>query len=303
MEESLYYRQARLLLRVLPLIERYPIFALKGGTAINFFLRDLPRLSVDIDLTYTPIDERATALAIIDSALEGLKAEIEHLVAGSVVMAKKLHGSTTALMVQADGVMVKIEPNLVLRGTLFPTSSFPLRKKAEDLFGMTAKARMLAPAEIYGGKICAALDRQHPRDLFDVKLLFENEGMTEAIRKSFIVHLVSHDRPMVEMLNPNPVHLETALAADFEGMTFIKVSREGLEEARLKLVNAIRQGLTDRERHFILSVKRGAPDWDLIELEGIDRLPAIQWKLINIGRMDKTKHRQAVQKLEKCLGG
>jgi hypothetical protein len=62
MEATLYHRQARLLLKILPLIERYPVFALKGGTAINFFIRDLPRLSVDIDLTYTPFDDRATAL-------------------------------------------------------------------------------------------------------------------------------------------------------------------------------------------------------------------------------------------------
>ena len=73
----------------------------------------------------------------------------------------------------------------------------------EDLFGMSVRVRTLASAEIYGGKICAALDRQHPRDLFDIKLLLDDEGLTDAIRKSFIVHLVSHDRPMAELLDPN----------------------------------------------------------------------------------------------------
>jgi hypothetical protein len=125
--------------------------------------------------------------------------------------------------------------------------------------------RTLAAAEIYGGKICAALDRQHPRDLFDIKLLLEDEGLTDTIRKSFIVHLVSHDRPMAELLDPNFADLKTAFTADFEGMTLIKVSPEELEEARARLVKAVREGMTDKERRFILSVKKGDPDWELIE--------------------------------------
>ena len=133
MEASLYHRQAKLLLQILPLIERYPVFALKGGTAINFFIRDLPRLSVDIDLTYTPIDDRATAIAAISDALEGLKADIDRLIVGSVVMTKKLQGATVTLMVRAGGIMVKVEPNLVLRGALFEPARLSLQKRVEDL--------------------------------------------------------------------------------------------------------------------------------------------------------------------------
>jgi predicted nucleotidyltransferase component of viral defense system len=302
MRETFYHRQAKLLLQVLPLIERYPVFALKGGTAINFFLRDMPRLSVDIDLTYTVVDDRATALAAIDCALVGLKADTERFIARSAVATKKVQGNAVALMVKSDGVLVKVEPNLVLRGTLFEPERLSLKKGVEDLFGLSVRVRTLATAEIYGGKICAALDRQHPRDLFDIKLLLENEGMTDATRKSFIVHLVSHDRPMAELLDPNFADLKKTFAADFEGMTFVKVSREDLEEARAKLVKAIREDLTDKERQFILSIKKGDPDWTLIGLEGVDRLPAIQWKLLNIEKMDKTKHRQALRKLEEFLG-
>jgi predicted nucleotidyltransferase component of viral defense system len=302
MEESLYHRQAKLLLHILPLIERYPVFALKGGTAINFFIRDMPRLSVDIDLAYTPIDDRATAIAAISDALEGLKADIGRLIVGSVVMTKKLQGDTVTLMVRAAGIMVKVEPNLVLRGTLFEPARLSLQKRVEDLFGMSVSVRALTAAEIYGGKICAALDRQHPRDLFDIKLLLENEGITDATRRSFVVHLVSHDRPMAELLDPNFVDLKKTFAVDFEGMTFVRVSREELEDARAKLVKALREGLTGKERQFILSVKKGEPDWDLIELEGVHRLPAVQWKLLNIAKMDKAKHKEALRRLEVCLG-
>ncbi|OPY64355.1 MAG: hypothetical protein A4E57_03556 [Syntrophorhabdaceae bacterium PtaU1.Bin034] len=162
------------------------------------------------------------------------------------------------------------------RGTIFEPKKLSLKKAVEDIFGMAASVRILAEAEIYRGKICAALDRQHPRDLFDVKLLLENEGITEAIRKSFVIHLVSHDRPIAELLNPNLMDLEKTFNADFEGMTVLKVSREELEDARDNLVKTIREGLTDTERQFILSIKKGDPDWTLIGLEGVDRLSAIQ---------------------------
>ena len=52
---EVYRRQVQLLIRVLPSIAEEACFALKGGTAINLFVRDMPRLSVDIDLTYLPV--------------------------------------------------------------------------------------------------------------------------------------------------------------------------------------------------------------------------------------------------------
>lgn len=51
-----YRAQMDLLLQVLPLVAKEESFALKGGTAINLFVRDMPRLSVDIDLTWLPFD-------------------------------------------------------------------------------------------------------------------------------------------------------------------------------------------------------------------------------------------------------
>jgi hypothetical protein len=301
MEESVYYRQAKLLLRVLPIIARYPVFALKGGTAINFFIRDMPRLSVDIDLTYTVVDDRATALSTISTTLSGIGNDIQHLLYKATVIPKKSQGNITNLIVQVDGTIVKVEPNLVVRGTIFEPVTLLLNRRAQEAFGVSLKTSVLATAEVYGGKICAALDRQHPRDLFDVKLLFENEGITDSIRKSFIVHLISHDRPMVELLNPNFQGLQETVKNEFEGMTYTKISLEELEAARAELVKAIGQKLTDTERQFILSVKKGSPRWELLELEGIGKLPAVQWKLMNISRMDKKKHMAALRKLEKCL--
>ena len=77
-----FYRQVVLLVELLPLVAREPCFALKGGTAINLFIRNLPRLSVDIDLTYLPIQERDNSLAHIDDALRRLGSMIEATMRG-----------------------------------------------------------------------------------------------------------------------------------------------------------------------------------------------------------------------------
>lgn len=65
-----YRRQVSLLVRMLPYVAMQDCFALKGGTAINLFYRDMPRLSVDIDLTYVPVESRAESLAAIDAAMK-----------------------------------------------------------------------------------------------------------------------------------------------------------------------------------------------------------------------------------------
>ena len=71
MASETYKKQIRLLLDVLPEIAKESTLALNGGTAINLFLRDMPRLSVDIDLTYIPFDDRPTSFKnISDSVLK-----------------------------------------------------------------------------------------------------------------------------------------------------------------------------------------------------------------------------------------
>ena len=87
---------------------------------------------------------------------------------------------------------IKIEPNLVIRGSIDPTVDKDIAAETEKELGLFASAKCLSVADVYGGKICAALDRQHPRDLFDIKLLLETEGVTEEIRRAFIIYLISH---------------------------------------------------------------------------------------------------------------
>ena len=304
MKDTIYFKQAELLLRILPLIYKEEVFALRGGTAINFFVRDLPRLSVDIDLTYLPVNERPFALDEIRHVLLKISEGIKRRISGTEVIPKKILGTEVVrgLIVDRAGVTVKIEPNLVLRGTVYPSEIKKLTKKAQDLFELSLQCRILSSYDLYAGKICAALDRQHPRDFFDVHLLLKSEGFKPEIRKAFIVYLISHPRPMVEILNPQKIDISGIFEKEFKGMIAQSITLEELETTRDKLVAIIREELTPKERQFIVSMKQGQPLWNLLEFEGIEDLPAVKWKLLNILNMDPTKHKKAVHKLREYLG-
>ena len=283
-KDTVFFRQAELLLRVLPLVNQEEVFALKGGTAINFFLRDLPRLSVDIDLTYLPINDREAALSDIDKALLRISERVEKTIPGVRVFSKRDRefNLVVGLLIRRDDATIKVEPNAVLRGSVFPTETRTLCQKAQDLFELSFEARTLSFEDLYGGKACAALDRQHPRDLFDIDMLFKNEGLTEKIRKGFIVYLVSHSRPMVELLNPNWGDLRPVFEKEFQGMVIEPVTAEELRIAGEQLVSRLHEEMTEEERRFIVSIKEGEPQWDLLGVPGIENLPGV--------RMEASKH-------------
>jgi predicted nucleotidyltransferase component of viral defense system len=302
--ETPYYKQVDLLLQILPVISEIENFALKGGTAINLFLRDLPRLSVDIDLTYLPLDDRSTALENIDSHLTHIAEKCQGMFKDCQISTKQQNGLLYGLTIARSNVAVKIEPNTTIRGAVFPAITLRLCSKAQDLFGRSVEIQSLSTEDLYGGKICAALDRQHPRDLYDVYFLMKNEGLTEKVRQAFIVYLLSHNRPISELLDPQlKDNLEEVYQETFEGMTFKPFTLDDLIETWKLLIQKIKRELTDNEKKFILSIKKKAPEWDLFPIDGIQNLTAIQWKLINLDKMGKTKHKQALVKLEKVLNG
>jgi predicted nucleotidyltransferase component of viral defense system len=284
----------------LPIIARDKRFALKGGTAINFFIRPLPRLSVDIDLTYLPVEEREQTIRNIDRAMQNFAKSIESF-ANVEFKRLKENNLVVGLIVIRGEARIKIETNLIIRGSVFPVETHILIKPARDLFEKSVESELISFADLYGSKMCAALDRQHPRDLFDVKLLLENEGITVKIRQAFIVYLLSHNRPIIELLNPNPIDLKTMFELDFRGMTFEPVTLDELEKVRNNLFQLVKNFLTTEERNFILSVKSGAPDWSLFPIHTIKKLPAVQWKLENILRMPKAKHKTAFDRLKVFL--
>lgn len=303
MKSSPYFAQADLMIQVLPHVAAEECFALKGGTAINLFVHNMPRLSVDIDLTYVPIERRESSLTNIDAALGRIAASIEATVPG-VRAIRRLAGTpatTVKLTVGTQNAQVKIEPNTIIRGTVFGVEQRELVAPAQDLFEASVDVQSLSLPDLYGGKLCAALDRQHPRDLFDVKLLLESTGLTAAVRQAFVVYLASHNRPMAELLDPNLHDMTQSYRLELEGMTREAVTLDELIETRLVMIRSIRDALTDNERKFLLSLKEGAPDWGLMPLSGISDLPALRWKLQNIRKMNDKSRMLAVERLEKVL--
>jgi predicted nucleotidyltransferase component of viral defense system len=297
---SIFYRQAQLLVRLFPIVSRETCFALKGGTAINLFVRDLPRLSVDIDLVYLPLDDRDTALQNVRAALSRIAENIRQEIPGSAVLAAHEDTNALRLFVTQGDVRIKIELSPVLRGSVYPPVTMDVKPAVEQEFGY-AEMPVLTLPDLYAGKFCAALDRQHPRDLFDVRLLLENEGISAELRQTFIVYLISHNRPIAELIAPVRKNIRGIFEGEFANMTTIPVTVADLEETREALIKAIRTGLTDQEKQFLLSFKAREPNWTLLGLDGVEHLPAVRWKMLNLHKMSKEKHDKALKALEDAL--
>ena len=299
--QSHYYRQVQLLLRLIPFVARHDCFALKGGTAINLFVRDFPRLSVDIDLVFLPMMERHEALQTIKHHLETLASTIMTSIDNTrVIRSFQDKADALRLLVERDGVQIKIELSPVLRGTVYEPLVIPVSEAVEEEFGF-AEMAVVSFADLYAGKICAALDRQHPRDLFDIKQLLDNEGLTVDLRKAMLVYIISHPRPIAELLRPHFKDISAVYEGEFRNMADQDIPQAELEAAREQLVRLIHTSLTPQERAFLLSFKNRTPDWSLLELSGIDRLPAVRWKLQNLTKMPSEKHVEAYIRLEKVL--
>lgn len=299
---EIYRRQAALLINVIPLVARETCFALKGGTAINLFVRNMPRLSVDIDLTYLPIADRATSLQAIDVAMRRLAKSIETgIPGGRVTSIANNEDCVTRLLVRANEVQIKIEVTPVLRGCVYESSIMSVSNEVEEQLGF-AEIQVVSFADLYAGKIVAALDRQHPRDLFDVRELLANEGVNDKLRKAFIVYLLSHNRPMSEILEPTRHDIASEFDRGFDGMTENPVTLNELAQAREDLIGIIVGQMPEEHRRFLISIKRGEPDWTLLDLPGAADLPAVRWRLKNLAKLDETKRAALEARLSKVLG-
>jgi hypothetical protein len=174
-------------------------------------------------------------------------------------------------------------------------------EKVEEQFGF-AEIQVVSFADLYAGKIVAALDRQHPRDLFDVRDLLANEGISDELRKAFIVYLLSHNRPMAEVLEPTRLDIAAEFERGFEGMTENPVTLDDLAQAREDLVGIIVGQMPEEHRRFLISSKRGEPDWAVLDLPDVRDLPAVRWRLENLAKLDKTKRAALVERLSEVLG-
>lgn len=292
---DIYRRQVALLIRVMPLVFKIKDFAIHGGTAINLFHRNLPRYSVDIDVTYIPIKDWDTSIRIINSHLSALKTSIEKAVPGIHVIHKT---DVRKLQCAKDGTTIKIEVNGIKRGILGNTEKIQLCGKAKAEFGLNCFANIVSWSQLYGGKIAAALSRQHPRDLFDCRGI--NSDDFGAVKNGFMFCLLGSDKPIIESLNPNPIDQREALDNQFDGMTDEPFTYEDYQNARLNLIGVVNQGLNHEDKDFLISFEDGNPDWSKSCAGDLSGFPSVRWKLQNIEKLkskNPAKHKEGVEKL------
>lgn len=296
---EVYKKQVQLLLKVLPEVAKEKCFAMHGGTAINLFIRNMPRLSVDIDLTFVEIAERAETLSGINSALSRIKNRVKKLSASIRIEQKE---EACKLLLDEFGVTVKIEVNTVGRGLLGELNKKALCFAAQEQFDAFCVMPLVSMGQLYGGKLCAALDRQHPRDIFDVMLLMKNEGLTTEIKEGLILGLASSNRPTHEMLNPNLLDQRIAFENQFVGMSSVEFNYYDYEATRSQLIESLETNLDRKARDFLLSLNHLSPDWTIYNYQ---HYPAVKWKLMNLEKFKNDKpeaYRQQLEKLKSLLG-
>ena len=287
-----YLETARLLIQVAPLVFVDDQFGLKGGTAINLFLRDMPRLSVDLDLVFTDhAVGRKEAIARINAAVRDAAGRLRARRLEVYVPGAGSDGETK-LMVRSGPAEVKVEINTVMRGTVHRVRRTNLTPLARDTLLADIEIPVLASEDVYGGKIVAALDRQHPRDLFDIMELFKHEGITPGIRRAFVVYLASHNRPVHEVLFPELRDIQMDYERNFIGMTSQPTELAELLETRDQMINELHAGLDADERRFLLSLVRAQPEWELLGIPHVSELPAVRWKLQNLSRLQRERAEQ-----------
>ena len=305
MSEIKYQDQVRLLLDILPEVAKEDCFAMHGGTALNLFMRDMPRLSVDIDLTYLPIQDRDVTLAHIERALRSIRDRIKAKFPAIRVTKPFENPGQAKLFCSRLGVQIKVEVNTTMRGALDEPVLLTLCNRAQEAFDRFAEMRIMPQGQLYGGKICAALDRQHPRDLFDVKYMLEHYGFSDEIKRGFLLCLLSGDRPIHEIIRPTPINQRDTMANHFVGMTEEPFSYDQFEETRRTLIENINVGLTKGDRSFLISFKEGEPSWAEFGYAEFEKFPALQWKLRNIRKLKESnpaKHAEQLAALKERLG-
>lgn len=290
--EKRYIDTVRLLIESAPSVFEPNLFALKGGTAINLFVTDMPRLSVDLDLVF--VDHRASrdeAISSIASCLTDLRTQLQRRGLDAEVVASGT-GQESKLFIKRTRALVKVEVNHVFRGSVLPLETREMVDSARSLFATGLSVPTLAEAELYGSKLVAAMDRQHPRDLFDVHGLYAKGGLTPQIVDCFLCYLLGHNRPVHEVLFSRQKDLSPAFENEFAGLTRQPLALRELIEIRERLQRELPAALTAEHRRFLMSFLELQPDWTALPYAHLPEMPAIRWKLENLSRLKRSNPRK-----------
>ena len=277
---NIYRQKVELLLRILPFVTDEECFAIHGGTAINLFVKDLYRLSVDIDVTYIPIEDRNTSLLRINEALERISDRVKRTFRDVRVIPRL---DISKITCESRGCQVKIEVNQTKRGLVCGDAIlYLLCEKAQEMFGMEVDARIVSLPQLYGGKISAALSRQHPRDLFDIKQM--DIPLTD-VKEGLIFCLLGSDRPIHESFAPNLIDQHEAMERQFSGMSEIPFTYNDFEATREKLVNDVNSVMTEDDRRFLIGFEELSVDWENSPYSSFKEYPSVRWKMQNLQKL------------------
>ena len=263
---------------------------------ITVFITTCDKFSVDVDLTYIPASEnRDTDLHNIRIALERIKERVKKQFPNISFNDPVRAEEDLKLICATPEAMVKIEVNQINRGIIADTELAVLCDKAQETFDKFCEVRMVSQGQLWGGKINAALDRQHPRDLFDVKNLINEVGYSTEIKEGFIFFLLCGKRPIHELLRPNFVDQSAIFESQFSGMTDNTFGYDDYINTRESLIKIVNESLTPEDKEFLLAFSKGEPDWTKNDYS---KYPAIKWKLLNINKLKEGNNQKYIEQTD-----
>jgi hypothetical protein len=185
--------------------------------------------------------------------------------------------------------------NTINRGVIGDVENRRLCITAQEKFDQFFEMKTVPKNQLFGGKIIAALDRQHPRDIFDTMRLLDKEPLDEEIIKGFIFCLLSSSKPMHEILAPVFKDQQSAMNTQFKGLTDVDFTYSVYELQRNRLLDAILKSLNGQHLHFLRSVAENKPDWIFGDWSNY---PGISWKLINLMELEKNNKSKFQEQIE-----
>lgn len=289
-----------LLLQLLDAIRNHPFLknklVLKGGTALNLFIFDVPRLSIDIDLNYVGAADRETMLAERPKIEEALQAVFSR--EGFTVRrvpAEHAGGKWQLRYASAGGQggNLEVDVNFMFRIPLWPVQTMDSRPVG---IWQAVGIQVVDMHELAAGKLSALLSRQQARDLFDCSNLFHLEGLDrERLRLAFIVY-GAMSRKDWRTVTPGDVDFDIAdldqrLIPTLRASGIARIQKDHFGKslvADCQNFLAVLLPFTENEMEFLNQIlDRGkiAPELLTDNVEMQDRIrhhPLLEWKAVNV---------------------
>ena len=203
---------------------------------------------------------------------------------------------------EEDKIIIKVEPNFILRGTAYPVRPLKVCNRIVELTRNETVMQVLSFKELYGGKVCAALDRQHPRDLFDMAQFYKSHSLEE-VKEGFLVLALGHNRPLHELLGPMIQEQREIFDQQFSGMSDEPFSYEEHLDTLGRLTNDVKGLFDDGDKQRLLDFVSLSGEENAWGIPHFDELPAIRWKRRNLESLRKsnlakfTAQREALERL------